>query len=79
MLNAYQISMIKASGDFLSALLIRIWGIVSLVVIFYLIYNLYSKNIISVVVSLAGSYLSMFLVSYFKERTILNKINNTNL
>ena len=79
MLNAYQISMIKASGDFLSALLIRAWGIVSLVVIFYLIYNLYSKNIISVVVSLAGSYVSMFLVSYFKERTILNKINNTNL
>lgn len=74
LLNAYQISMIKASGDFLSALIIRLWGIVSLVILFYLIYNLYSKNIISVIVSLAGSYLSMFIVSYFKERAILNKI-----
>ena len=37
-LNAYQISFIKASGDFLSALFIRLWGIGSLVGLFYAIY-----------------------------------------
>ncbi|MBU0631883.1 hypothetical protein KKA17_04490 [bacterium] len=70
-LNAYQISFIKASGDFLSALFIRLWGIVSLVIIFYGIYFFYSKNIIAVIVALIGSYISMFLVSLYKERKIL--------
>lgn len=70
-LNAYQIAFIKASGDFLSALLIRLWGIVSLVIIFYGIYFFYSKNIIAVIVALIGSYISMFLVSLYKERKIL--------
>lgn len=70
-LNAYQIAFIKASGDFLSALFIRLWGIASLVVIFYGIYFLYSTNIIAVVVALIGSYISMFMVSLYKERKIL--------
>lgn len=70
-LNAYQISFIKASGDFLSALFIRLWGIASLVIIFYGIYFLYSKNIIAVIVALIGSYISMFLVSLYMERKIL--------
>ncbi|WP_345991654.1 hypothetical protein [Sulfurimonas sp. HSL-1716] len=74
MLNAYQISVIKASGDFLSALFIRLWGIASLVMIFYGIYYFYSKNIIAVVVALIGSYISMFLVSLYKERKILKEL-----
>ncbi len=74
MLNAYQISFIKASGDFLSALLIRLWGIVSLLIIFYIIYYFYSKDILSVIVALVGSYVSMFLVSFYQERKILRKL-----
>ena len=73
-LNAYQISFIKASGDFLSALFIRLWGIVSLVIIFYAIFIFYSQNIISVVVALIGSYISMFLVSLYRERKILKEL-----
>jgi O-antigen/teichoic acid export membrane protein len=73
-LNAYQISFIKASGDFISALLIRLWGIVSLVILFFAIYNFYSKNIISVIVALIGSYISMFVVSMYKERSILKNL-----
>lgn len=73
-LNAYQISFIKASGDFVSALLIRLWGIVSLIIIFYAIYMFYSKNIISVVIALIGSYISMYLVSLYQERKILKEL-----
>ena len=73
-LNAYQISFIKASGDFISALLIRLWGIVSLLILFYAIYYFYSKNIISVIVALIGSYISMFIVSMYREKTILDKL-----
>ena len=74
-LNAYQISFIKASGDFLSALFIRLWGIVSLVGLFYAIYYFYSTNIISVIVALIGSYISMFVVSWVKERKILKSLH----
>ena len=70
-LNAYQISFIKASGDFLFALFIRLWGIASFVTLFYAIYIFYSKNIISVIVALIGSYISMFLISLYKERKIV--------
>ena len=71
MLNAYQVSFIKASGDFLFALFIRLWGIASFVALFYAIYIFYSKNIISVIVALIGSYISMFLISLYKERKIV--------
>ena len=73
-LNAYQIAFIKASGDFVSALLIRLWGIVSLVGLFYAIYMFYSKNIIAVIIALIGSYISMFVVSLLKERKILKEL-----
>jgi O-antigen/teichoic acid export membrane protein len=77
-LNAYQISFIKANGDFLAALLIRLWGIVSLLILFFTIYNFYSKNIISVIVALIGSYISMFVVSMYKERDILENLKKEN-
>ncbi len=73
-LNAYQIAFIKASGDFVTALLVRLWGIASLVGIFYAIYTFYSKNIIAVIVALIGSYIAMFLVSWYKERKILEEL-----
>ena len=75
-LNAYQIAFIKASGDFLSALFIRLWGIASFVALFYMIYMFYSKNIISVIVALIGSYISMFLISLYKERKILRRFKD---
>ena len=69
-LNAYQIAFIKASGAFMSALLIRLLGIVVLISTFYIIYYFYSQSEISVIISLVFSYFVMFIVSYFVERKI---------
>jgi O-antigen/teichoic acid export membrane protein len=69
-LNAYQIAFIKASGAFMSALLIRLLGIVVLISTFYVIYYFYSQSEISVIISLVFSYFVMFIVSYFVERKI---------
>lgn len=73
-LNSYQVAFIKASGAFLSALFIRILGVVSLLGIFYFIYNFYSTNVISVIVALVSSYVVMFAVSFFLERKILRTL-----
>ena len=73
-LNAFQIAFIKASGAFLSALFIRLFGIVVLVATFYLIFNFYSKNVISVIIALVSSHISMFTVSFFLERKIFAKL-----
>jgi O-antigen/teichoic acid export membrane protein len=74
-LNAYQIAFIKASGDFMSALLIRLSGLVALVVIFYGIYYLYEKSVIAVILALIGGYVMMFGISFFVERRILKKLS----
>jgi len=76
-LNSYQISFIKASGAFLSAMLIRLFGIVSLIVIFFIIYNFYSKNVISVIVALVSSYLIMFGISFIVEKKILRELKHS--
>jgi O-antigen/teichoic acid export membrane protein len=73
-LNAYQIAFIKASGAFLSALLIRFLGIGVLVSTFYLIYYFYSQSVISVIIALVVSYVVMFLVSLVIERKIYKKL-----
>ena len=73
-LNAFQLAFIKASGAFLSALFIRLFGIVVLVATFYLIFNFYSKSVISVIIALVSSHISMFTVSFFLERKIFTKL-----
>ena len=73
-LNAFQVAFIKASGAFLSALLVRLFGIVILLGTFYTIYNFFSKSVISVIIALVSSHISMFAVSYFLERKILVKL-----
>lgn len=76
-LNAYQIALIKASGRFLSALFIRISGVVTLLVAFYFIYHFYSENIMSIIVALDASYLVMFCISFVIERKILKEFKNS--
>lgn len=73
-INSYQVAFIKASGAFLSALLIRLLGIVSLIVVFYIIYYFFSQSIISVIVALVSSYVIMFSVSYVVEKRILREL-----
>lgn len=69
-LNAYQISFIKASGAFTAALLIRLSGIGFFVCAFY-ITRLFSENSVSVVFGLAMAYMGMFILSWIWERKIL--------
>jgi len=69
-LNAYQIAFIKASGAFMSALLIRLSGIAILILSFYVIFYFYSQSEISVIISLVFSYVGMCTISYFVERKI---------
>lgn len=76
-INSYQVAFIKASGAFLSALFIRILGIVSLLGVFYLIYNFYSQNVISVIIALVSSYMIMFFVSFVVERRLLRELKNS--
>lgn len=76
-INSYQVAFIKASGAFVSALFIRLFGIVSLLAVFYLIYNFYSQNVISVIVALVSSYVMMFLVSFVVERRVLRELKSS--
>lgn len=73
-LNAYQLSLIKASGDFMSALYVRLIGLVSIVGMFYAIYYVYEKSVIAIIVSLVGSYTVMFLISLYFERKIMREL-----
>ena len=75
--NAYQVAFIKASGAFLSALFIRILGVISLLSVFYLIYFFISKSIISVIIALVSSYVVMFLVSFVIERKIYKELKSS--
>jgi hypothetical protein len=59
----------------MSALLIRLSGLVALVVIFYGIYYLYEKSVIAVILALIGGYVMMFGISFFVERRILKKLS----
>lgn len=76
-INAYQVAFIKASGAFLSALFIRLLGVVSLVVVFYFIYYFISQSIISVIIALVSSYVIMYVVSYVIEKRILKELKNS--
>jgi len=73
-LNAFQIAFIKASGAFLAALLIRLFGIVVLIGTFYMIFIFYSQSVISVIIALVSSHISMFGVSYLLERRIFMRL-----
>jgi O-antigen/teichoic acid export membrane protein len=74
MLNAYQISFIKASGGFKSALLIRLSGIAFFLISFFLIYNFYSSSVISVIFALMLGYLGMFIFSLVEEKRYLKHL-----
>jgi O-antigen/teichoic acid export membrane protein len=77
MINAYQVSFIKASGAFFTALFIRLLGVISMLISFYVIYHFYSQNVISVIVALVFSYLIMFSVSLYFERKILKELKSS--
>ncbi len=76
-INAYQVAFIKASGAFLTALFIRLLGVISLVSIFYIIYFFISQSIISVIIALVSSYVVMFMVSFVVERKIYKELKNS--
>ncbi|MGD9717789.1 MAG: lipopolysaccharide biosynthesis protein [Sulfurimonadaceae bacterium] len=76
--NAYQIAFIKASGAFMSALLIRLLGIVILVATFYAIYLFFSQSVISLIIALVFSYVGMFSVSFLLERKIFKELEKEN-
>ncbi len=70
MINAYQLSFIKAHGRFTQSLIIRVSGILALVTSFYL-YTQFTDNILSIISALGTGYLMMFLLSSLVERQIL--------
>ena len=75
MLNAFQVSLIKASGAFSKALLVRVSGIIFFVIAFY-ITRFYSDNSVSVVFGLAIGYMSMFVFSFIEVKKIMLCIKN---
>jgi O-antigen/teichoic acid export membrane protein len=78
MLNAFQLSLIKASGAFSKALFVRVSGIALFILAFY-ITRLYSENSVSVVVGLALGYTGMFILSFLEVRKIMKSIRPTQL
>jgi O-antigen/teichoic acid export membrane protein len=73
MLNAFQLSLIKASGGFAKALFIRLSGIALFVIAFYLT-RLYSENSVSVVFGLALGYMGMYILSFVEVRKLMRAI-----
>jgi O-antigen/teichoic acid export membrane protein len=75
MLNAYQLAYIKANGKFTLSLLIRLMGIVTLVVAYYLLSKI-TENVIAIITALCSGYVVMFILSSIAERQILNATAN---
>lgn len=71
MLNAFQLSVIKASGAFGKALFIRVSGILLFVLAFYLTRMFYSVDSVSVVFGLALGYMGMFFLSFMEVKKII--------
>jgi O-antigen/teichoic acid export membrane protein len=73
MLNAFQLSLIKASGAFGAALLIRLSGIGFFVAAFYLT-RLYSESSVSVIIGLVLAYVGMYGLSFLAVKKIMSRI-----
>ena len=69
MLNAFQISLIKASGAFAKALFVRLSGIFFFIAAFY-ITRIFSESSVSVVFGLAMAYTGMFAISFVEVKRI---------
>ncbi len=72
MLNAYQLAYIKAHGKFTLSLMIRLSGIVTLVVSYYLL-ALFTANVVAIIVALGFGYVMMFILSTIAEQQILRE------
>ncbi|GIU28286.1 lipopolysaccharide biosynthesis protein [Shewanella sp. MBTL60-007] len=72
MLNAYQIAYIKSHGLFLQSLLIRLLGVATLLMMFYLL-RLFTDNVVAVILALGCGYLTMFIASSIIERKLLKQ------
>lgn len=78
MLNAYQLAYIKAHGKFTWSLLIRLTGIVTLVVSYYVL-SLFTANVVAIIVALCLGYVMMFMLSTFAERQLLKTVSGLNV
>lgn len=72
MLNAYQLAYIKAHGKFTLSLMIRLSGIVTLVISYYLL-ALFTANVVAIIVALGFGYVMMFILSTIAEQQILRE------
>jgi O-antigen/teichoic acid export membrane protein len=75
-LNAYNISYIKASGKFWWALWIRLSGSISMLCIFFILHY-FSHSVITVILSLIWGYVIMFAISFLLETKLRKSILNT--
>ncbi|MGS0693588.1 lipopolysaccharide biosynthesis protein [Shewanella sp. 0m-4] len=72
MLNAFQVAYIKAHGLFLQSLMIRLLGVATLLIMFYLL-RLFTDNVVAVILALGCGYLTMFTASSIIERKLLKQ------
>ncbi len=73
MLNAFQLALIKASGFFVPALLVRVSGIMIFGVSFYVL-RFFSQSVIDVVMGLSIGYLGMFMISWLMEKRLIGRL-----
>jgi len=72
-LNAFQLSLIKASGAFTTALLIRLSGIGFFAIAFYLT-RYFSESSVSVIIGLVLAYVGMYALSFLAVKKIMSRI-----
>ena len=72
MLNAFQIAYIKAHGHFLQSLSIRLLGVVTLVLMFYIL-RAFTDNVVAVILAFGFGYLIMFIASSIIERKLIQQ------
>lgn len=70
-INALQLSIIKAFGLFLEALLVRVSGVGIFILSYYIFRTFSSNTVVDVVMGLSTGYLGMFVISFFIERRVV--------
>lgn len=73
MLNALQLALIKAAGNFSQALLVRVAGVGFFTIAFFIL-RLFSDSVVDVVMGLSLGYFGMFVLSSTLERRVMRAL-----
>jgi O-antigen/teichoic acid export membrane protein len=76
MLNALQLTLIKAAGHFTQALIVRVAGVAIFACTFFIL-RFFSQSVVDVVLGLSLGYFGMFMLSLVLERRVMRILKKT--